>query len=461
MSFTMRLTILIACAVVFALGAGPGTSAAPATAPVVVTLYDSNPDHLWNRLHRVLLVRTAPNGQDYGDDTIDPLLWTNSQHLLEEPSHAKAIAILDEFLSTHGERLITEPLKRAVLQRDLWAVFDWSAESGGSAEPDRFEPQRRELQTRLAEIIRRVALSKDEIAALPDTYAAAVKAQRFPEAFDSDHPATPYLPADLFDSKGPWINLAKPGEGIVAPIHTRDFDARSIFEVFLRLPAGRKAGMDYLSSLNDVLPKILPATAPATSREAPLKYTPDLMLNPKIPQFPAGTQVALVRRALLVDREGELRPTHLVESMQLRFYREIADAEHRTDPREQAFFEFRFSRRALLVDPSTALYPLTKDSKDFEFVKFDSMGIDPFEGNNDRNAHYTSSSMATCVGCHSQAGVYSFNSFTRRFGPATLSPELTDTSPGYQDTVTMNEKRQRFDWGLLQGILHATTQPSR
>ncbi len=457
----MRLAILITIAVGFSLGAGPATSVVPSTAPVVVTLYDSNPDHLWNRLHRTLLVRTAASGQEFGDDTIDPLLWTNSQHLLEEPSHTKAIAILDEFPSAHGELVIADPLKRAVLQRDLWAVFDWSAHGGGYAEPDQVEPQRRALQSRLAEIIRRIALSKDEIAALPDTYAGAIKAQRFPNAFDPDHPATAYLPADLFDPKGPWINLATPGEGIVAPVHTRDFDARSVFEVFLRLPGGRKAGIDYLSSLNDVQPKILPATAPATSREAPLKYTPDLMLNPKIPQFPAGTQLALVRRALLVDRDGELRPTHLIESMQLRFYREIADAEHRTDPKEQAFFEFRFSRRALLTDPSSALHALTKDSKDFEFVKFDTMGIDPLEGDKDRNARYTSSAMATCVGCHSQAGVYSFNSFTRRFGPVTFMPELTDTSPGYQETVTMNEKRQRFDWGLLQGILHATTQPSR
>ncbi|HTL27628.1 MAG TPA: hypothetical protein VL282_00340 [Tepidisphaeraceae bacterium] len=451
----MRLTILIAIVVGFSLGAGPATS----TAPAVVTLYDANPNHLWNRLHRVLLVRTALNGQDFGDDTIDPLLWTSTHHLLDDESHKKTIDVLDEFLATHGERLIADPLKRAVLQRDLWAVFDWAAQGGGYAEPD-FESQRRALELRLAEIIRRIALSKDEIAALPDTYEAAVKSQRFPKAFDPDHPA-PYLPADLFDAKGPWISLAKPGDGIVAPVHTRDFDARSIFEIFLRIPDGRKAGMDYLQSLNDVLPKILPANNSATTRDVPLKYTPEIMLNPKLPQFPVGTQLALVRRALLVDRNGELRPTHLIESVQLRYYREIADAEHRTDPKEQAFFEFRFSRRALLADPSGALNALTKDSKDFEFVKFDSMGIDPFEADKDRDARYTSSSMATCVGCHSQAGVNSFNSFTRRFGPVTFSPELTDASPDYQAKVTMIEKRERFDWGLLQGILHATTQPSR
>jgi hypothetical protein len=449
----MRLTILIALIANFALGAGPATS----TAPAGVTLYDANPDHLWNRLHHALLVRTAPTGEEFGQDTIDPLLWTNTRHLLDEPSHKQAIAILDEFITAHGERLISDPLKRAVLQRDLWAVFDWSAEDGIEGDP--FARQRRELQARLAEVIRRVALSKEKIETLPDTYAAAIQAHRFPGAFDPDRPE-PLLPADLYDPKGPWISLAHPGDGVVAPVHVRDFDARSIFDVFLRLPDGRKAGLDYLRSLNDVQPKVVPATNSSSARKSRLEYTPDLMLNPKVPQFPAGTQVALVRRALLVDRDGQLRPTHLIESVQLRVYREIADAERRTNPKEQAFFEFRFSRRAMLADPSRALNALSENSKDVEFVKFQTMGIDPFEADNDRERRYTASAMATCVSCHAQAGVNSFNSFTRRFGPVTFSPELTDSSLDFQATVTMLEKRRRFDWGLLQGMLHATTLPA-
>jgi hypothetical protein len=450
----MRLTILIAILLVSSVGAGPATS----TAPAPVTLYDANPDHLWNRLHHALLVRTAPTGEEFGEDTVDPLLWSNSQHLLDEPSHKQAIAILDEFIITHGERLIRDPLKRAVLQRDLWAVFDWSAED--AIEGDPFGRQRRELQARLAEVIRRVALSKEEISALPDTYAAVIRAHCFPAAFDPNHP-TPFLPADLYDPKGQWISLAHPGDGVVAPVHVRDFDARSVFDVFLRLPDGRKAGLDYLRSLKDVQPKVVPTTHSSSARTSPLTYTPELMLNPKVPQFPAGTQVVLVRRALLVDREGQLRPTHLIESVQLRVHREIADAERRTNPKEQAFFEFRFSRRAMLADPSRALSALSENSRDVEFVKFQTMGVDPFEADNDREGRYTASAMATCVSCHAQAGINSFNSFTRRFGPVTFSPELTDSSPEFQATVTMLEKRRRFDWGLLQGMLHATTQPAR
>jgi hypothetical protein len=88
-------------------------------------LYDSNPDHLWNRLHEALFVREGPDGLTYGRDHLEPLLWTGSKHLLEEKSNNRAVAVLEEFLKNHAEKLIKDPLKRAVLQRDLWLVFNW------------------------------------------------------------------------------------------------------------------------------------------------------------------------------------------------------------------------------------------------------------------------------------------------------------------------------------------------
>src|SRR5436309_2048584 len=49
--------------------------------------------------------------------------------LLEDEPFARCNALLDEFISWHGATLIHEPLKRALLQRDLWAVFDVLAET--------------------------------------------------------------------------------------------------------------------------------------------------------------------------------------------------------------------------------------------------------------------------------------------------------------------------------------------
>src|SRR5262249_24991140 len=130
-----------------------------------VTVYDADPAHLWNRLHRTLLVRTAPDKKTYGQDELDPLLWPGSKYLLAGGRHKRVIALLDEFLAKDGHKLIKHPLKRVVLQHDLWAVFDWLANPNNPLRyrEDGTPPEARVLQVRLAKAIRRLALSAQDI----------------------------------------------------------------------------------------------------------------------------------------------------------------------------------------------------------------------------------------------------------------------------------------------------------
>src|ERR1700677_1112392 len=120
-------------------------------------IFDSDPNHIWNRTHSCLFVRHSADGTEYGADTLDPLLWPQTQHLLTGDSHDRALACLDEFLRSHAERAVQDPLKRAIFQRDLWAVFDWAATG------DDLPQQRRELETRLAEAMRRVAITPEQV----------------------------------------------------------------------------------------------------------------------------------------------------------------------------------------------------------------------------------------------------------------------------------------------------------
>ena len=89
-----------------------------------VAFYDPNSSHLRNQLHAGLFIRPDVPGTESVPDSLDPPLWYHTQYLLEKSSHESALRILDEFLQTHAERLIQDPVKRAMLQRDLWAVFD-------------------------------------------------------------------------------------------------------------------------------------------------------------------------------------------------------------------------------------------------------------------------------------------------------------------------------------------------
>jgi len=219
-------------------------SAAETTPPN--TVYDADAKHLWNRLDQTLFQRTAADGKKYGLDDLDILYWASTTNLLSGASYRHATAVLDEFINTHGEKLISDPVKRALLQRDLWQLFDWT--TFHIERPNRahrsfsknFPDETHELQWRLAVALRRVALTSNEIAALPDNYAPA-DAKRLPD-----------LPHHLFDTNGDWVNLGISSyNSDVAPTHSRNFGSRSGFSIFLRVPENRQAAISYLDSLRN------------------------------------------------------------------------------------------------------------------------------------------------------------------------------------------------------------------
>src|ERR1700731_1347356 len=56
--------------------AGPAAQPKPVGGSIKVAVYDPDPQHLWNRLYRVLYLRIAPeDGKIYGLDELDPLIW--------------------------------------------------------------------------------------------------------------------------------------------------------------------------------------------------------------------------------------------------------------------------------------------------------------------------------------------------------------------------------------------------
>src|SRR5579863_6457203 len=168
--------------------------ASPRPSETSTTIYDPNPSHPWNRLYAALLVREDRHGTQFGEDSLDPLLWAESEHLLAGPSHDRALRVLDEFLQTHAENLIHDPLKRALMQRDLWAVFDWSVQQSPGRDRPEYNKEKQELQARIAEVLRRLALTPDEVKALPETYAKAIASGTFAKQYDPAHPDIPFLP---------------------------------------------------------------------------------------------------------------------------------------------------------------------------------------------------------------------------------------------------------------------------
>jgi hypothetical protein len=392
----------------------------------------ADPEHVASRLYEALFVRVGPDGHRYGQDRLEPLLWRQSRHLLEGKSHQRAAALLQELLRDRGEKQIAGPLERAMLQRELWLVFSWlegSHDFFGETvlTPEKVQAAVARLRRPLAAVIRRLALSPEQIRRLPDNYADAVRSGTFARRFDPDQPDRPHLPPDLFAAGGPWVCVGRP-DGPVAPEHLRDDGTtvftNSAFLVFLRLPAGRAATLAYLKRLRSFNQPLL------VKPEGPGSRSEQHLPNPKTPQLPVGTEMALVRRALLIDSSHKVQPSPLTESVQLRVYREVPDmtvqtfdaalvggtAASRRAQQWQAVQEFRLRRSLLFAGRAGGLCPVGADERDFK-TGFGSHPFDVFENTGYRppDRSFAEASQIpvrdTCFACHSLPGVFSFNSF--------------------------------------------------
>jgi hypothetical protein len=429
----------VGCLFVPAGSAGSADEASPSR-----SVYHTDPGHLWNRLHAAVFVRVGPDGRAYGQDRLEPLLWRASKHLLEARSNKRAIALLEEFLKNKGEKLIDDPLKRALLQRDLWLVFDWLEGSHDNfAEPPLEAKVAHSAQERLrrplAAVIGRLALSSKEIRELPDNYAAAVASGQLARRFDPRKPDQPYLPSDLFSAAGPWVCVGRP-DGPVAPQHYLNGENRftnSVFLVFLRLPAGRAATLDYLKKLRSFKEPV------AVETDGGRGAVP----KPGLPELPDGAEFALVRRALLIDSSRRVAPAPLTESVQLRVERS-----------GRSFHEFRFSRSLLFAGRAGGLRALGADERDFK-TGFNAHAMDEFEFRQ-RGYGFPGRQLVirrNCVICHEQSGVSSFNSFFF-FRGANLrdgarGASLSEMPVSKLAGVAVKWKEGQPDWAALQKLL--------
>src|SRR5262245_39621350 len=376
----------------------PNQGQQPTESPEV-TLYDPDPKHLWNRLHQALHVRLTdlgnpekeqallPGAQSYHALELDAFLWPNRSTYLRfgEPQKT-ALAVLDEFLEKDGEKLVREPTKRAFLQRDLWTVFDWTR-SWHTDGPGR------NLRTRLAKVIQRLALSSEEIKALPNNFAAVAATKKVAG-----------FPADLWDTQGPWVligddNKNTNGARTLTPVHDSFFGGRSAFLVLVQAGASRDQTIKFVRQLNDK-------------------------------GKPSPTQVALVRRMLLIDKEGRIRLTPITESVQMRG--------------ESPEREFKLDRKDFLAGRTKqSIRRVTEDDRERAEIVF--LGANA----GDR----PTSILKSCFHCH-QGGDMNIRTqtFSARVGPMRARPRLIESTLDEEVAKSIRWKYDQFMWGKLQGL---------
>lgn len=294
-----------------------------------LAIYDADPRSLANRLFAAYYIRTseiptkrggAPIRRIEGGDGIDFLAWAGSDYWSSPETCQRLSALLDECLANPVQLRPADPVRRAILQRDLWAPFDFLISRKISREGDKATRQRRDgICRKLAELIRGLTLSEAEIKALPDTYALAVKSERFAAEHRFD-PKRDYLPPNLLTKSEEWqeIDFFQPTdihEDIqerFITLHTRNYKGRSYFRVFYRFPGGLPELEEYL--------KYVDASGIDWRRSAQRGF---IQLRDGLRQIPVGTEVALVQFLITLDDQMRPTPTPIVESVRLRVFRNV------------------------------------------------------------------------------------------------------------------------------------------
>lgn len=386
-----RLHTFLTVTLVLLSGSCFGTQAA-------VDFYSPASDHIWNRLYSSLFVRTA--GDQVFDDWMDPLFSRETNHFLTGESNTKTIALLGDFEKDRNALAHATPLQRAVMQRDLFAMFHWARSFEKESENT---PERKKLIRALVGAIRHVALTADEIRNLSDNYAIAAGLPGAHTTFDPAQPKRAFLPKDLLADDGPWLALEpRQDRPLTAPVHFSIFLQKSAFDLHFHHPQGRAAGKKYLDTLaamkNPFLAKKPATPVPTGAFEA----REGRWLNPDTPQFPPGTMWALVRRAILVDVKGNLVVSPLIESVEVRVYRALADLE--TNPDAQTFFEWELSRRLLFGKGG------------FHLMEGRDLSLSPFFGTDvETYAKRRPNEPLACFACHAAPGIHSVKSRTLQF----------------------------------------------
>ena len=226
------------------------------------------------------------------------------------------------------------------------------------------------------------------------------------------------MPTDLLDTDGSWVavsNLTRANEEfLAAPEHVRFTKGRSVFVVFLRLPEGRRATEAFLKKMQDG----------------------------DLPQFPEGTQTALLRRMLLIDSSGTLRESPLTESLQIRVYRKLDLG---------IPYEFTLRRCDLFAGRHGGLHAVGADET--SYFDFQTRGGDVFEMPKLPPAEAI---MQTCNRCHARldgrGGIHTVNTIYARGDTGQKPTGLWPTTSSQEARTTIDWARKSYTWGLLQGL---------
>lgn len=378
-------------------------------------IYSSDPQDPWNRIFSLLFSRrfetrlsadfpeAAPfeapvEGREIGlstrlfekietgDRAIDPLYYPayNSREgrrqLLLEPTYSEFMAAMQEALAEQSPR---SALARAWMQSDLWSAYDILSE------PLFGEDRSLALDTRhaaaldaVARMIRKLALTPEEIRSLPENYPQAVRALSLP---------------DLFNPKSGWVEI----QWFKERMHDSAAGDRRYARVFVKPVSSGKNLQKLLDGLRGAREDAIASVDGA----------------------------AIVIQLFLIDSHGTITPTHLTSEVELRLFEKSPDGRFQ----KTQIRVCEMSRALLLRQPeSGGLVSEDENTPAYaDGYNFAAPGAFAFGSNSD--AWPVVVKLRTrCIFCHGQAAT-TLLTFNMKMPARSSSPHVSQLDPaGFQ-----------------------------
>ena len=250
-----------------------------------------------------------------GDHPIDPMYPTffvgyGSMVVLRDPAYPKFVKSLRTALDDDSPR---SSLARALMQNDLWGAYDALFFPFLPGDEKALGERRETALDLIGRLIRKIALTPEEIRALPDNYAVVARQHDFPDVFDNDNG---------------WMEV----KWFLPRQHDLEAGYRRVSRVFLK-PAHpqRNIGM-FLNSL------------------------------PNDPASPTSLDgVALITQLIALDPHGNAQPTRLTLEAQFRLFDRSHEGKLKStvkvcEIRRQLLIENPSSGGAVTEDEDTPVY---------------------------------------------------------------------------------------------------------
>ncbi len=339
-----------------------------------------------------------------GDHAIEPfypsfITSVGIQEALNEPRFSE---LKQALIAALNEKKARPALYRALMQADVWAAHDRLARiylyRGGRATD--LYGRASQLMPLLAQLVKKLALTPDEINNLPDNYALAAKEHHLP---------------NLFSPNSEWMEV----RWVPNRLHDDAADFRRVARIFLKSSVSLENKQSFLDAL------------PNNHGD-----TPEL------------GSVALVIQNLLIDSNGNAVPTRLTYEVQMRTFKR--DGQGRLVKTE--LNQYELNRRLLLNGSQTggmislgeeaAMYlPTAGNDYGFATPQRDQLGD-------------TSPILATlrmrCNGCHGRPNAPAVFTFLMHpqepIPPVVLLEQPNDKHARY----VVGQKIDRADYKLLQ-----------